>query len=180
MPKSFLLDTESEHIRETYAYFGLAVYWAQCLEQSIFQHLLFAEHFPKAVASYTSAEQWATDFDAYEASEMSQTMGKLIRRLGEAGQPIGDIQPLLEQALRKRNWLAHGYFPDRAIELTVSSGRDRMLAELEAIQELFRECCGKLDELTLPLAQRVGLSKERLADVEAELMAEFSKARPPT
>lgn len=30
------LDPESEQVREVYAYYGLAMYWAQCVEQSIF------------------------------------------------------------------------------------------------------------------------------------------------
>ncbi len=56
MPAPSQLDPESEQVRDVYAHFGLAAYWAQCLEQLIFQHLLFVEHFPKAVAKYSNAE----------------------------------------------------------------------------------------------------------------------------
>ncbi len=104
-------------------------------------------------------------------------MGKLVRRLSEAGQPTEEITTLLDQSLKKRNWLAHGYFLDRAIELTASSGREKMIEELESIQELFRICSRKLDALTEPLAQKVGLTKERLAVVEAEMMAEYAKVQ---
>lgn len=176
MTEPLPIDSESEQVRDVYAYFGLALYWAQCLEQSIFQHLLFVEHFPKATATYKSAEQWAEDFDEYEERELSQTMGKLIRRLGEAGQPTEEIKRLLGHALVKRNWLAHGYFPDRAIQFTLSSGRESMIAELEAIRDLFRECANKLDDLTLPIAEKAGLTKDRLTVVEAEMLAEYAKS----
>ena len=97
------LDPESEQTREVYAHFGLAVYLAQCLEQSIFQHLLFFDHMPKALATYTTFESWTKDFDRYEAQELGQTMGKLIRRLREVGQPPDALEPLLEECLKSRN-----------------------------------------------------------------------------
>lgn len=171
------LDPESEQVREVYAYYGLAMYWAQCLEQSIFQHLLFVDHFPRAIASYTTAEAWAQEFDRYEARELSQTMGKLIRRLHEAGQPTEGLEQLLAEALKKRNWLAHGYFSDRAIELTLPTGREDMLNELEDLRDIFQKCTARLDAVTLPLARKLGLTEEKLAEVEAEMMAEHIRSR---
>jgi len=56
------LDSESEQVREVYAHHRLAMYWAQCLEQSIFQSLLFFDPFPKALKTYTTPENWAEDF----------------------------------------------------------------------------------------------------------------------
>ena len=100
------LDPESHHVREVYAHYGLAMYWAQCLEQSIFQHLLFFDHFPRAVKTYTTAEDWVAAIDRYEARELKQTMGRLIYRLREAGQTTSSIEQLLDRALKNRNgWL---------------------------------------------------------------------------
>lgn len=174
-PADMNLDPESTQVRDVYAHYGLAMYWAQCLEQSIFQHLLFFDHFPKAVASYTTAENWALDFDKYEARELGQTMGKLVRRLRDAGQPTAPIEQLLNETLKGRNWLAHGYFADRAIEFTMQDGRERMIAELEALRELFRTCADQLDTVTLPVARSLGLTDEKLAHVEAELVATYGK-----
>ena len=161
---------ESDHIRDVYAHFGLAVYLAQCVEQSIFQHLLFLDHFPKAIAEFTSKEAWVSAFDEFEARELSQTMGKLIRRIKEAGQPTDDIQVLLTQVLKQRNWLAHGYFADRAMDFTRESGREKMVIELEELQGLFREAAGKIDALTMPVARRYGLTEDALATLMAGLV----------
>jgi hypothetical protein len=160
---------ESDQVRDVYAHFGLAVYLAQCLEQSIFQHLLFFEHFPKAIASFKSKESWISAFDAFESRELGQTMGKLIRRLKEAGQPTDSIQVMLADALQKRNWLSHGYFPDRAVALTLESGREKMIGELESIQLLFREVAGKIDAITMPVTRSYGLTDEAMATVMTKI-----------
>lgn len=172
------LDPESAQVRDVYAHYGLAMYWAQCLEQSIFQHLLFFDYFPKAIASYTTPQDWAEEFDRYEARELSQTMGRLIRRLREAGQPTAPVEQLLNEALKRRNWLAHGYFSDRAIQFTVTDGRQTMIAELEAAQESFRESVRQLDIVTLPLMRKYGLTDEKLEHIQAEMLKEYAKQQP--
>lgn len=166
------LDPESHHVREVYAHYGLAMYWAQCLEQSIFQHLLFFDHFPKAVKSYTTAEDWIVAIDRYEARELKQTMGRLIYRLREAGQTTSSIEQCLDGALKNRNWLAHGYFSDRAVDFMSPSGRDRMLEELGVLKGQFVSTSEKIDEITMPVARRYGLTAEKLAEIEAQLLAE--------
>ncbi len=171
------LDPESERVREVYAHYGLAMYWAQCLEQSIFQHLLFFDHFPKAVETYTTPENWAEEFDRYEDRELSQTMGKLIRRLREVGQPIEFLEVALAKALKSRNWLAHGYFADRAIEFNDSEGCQDMLEELDEIRDSFRYCANELDAISTPAARKLGFTDEMLEKIRAEMNSEYANYR---
>lgn len=168
-----ILDTESEQVRDVYAHFGLAVYWGQCVEQSIFQHLLFFDHLPKAIAKFTTPENWANDFDIYEESEMSQTMGKLIRRLQEVGQQTSTLEHSLSNVLKSRNWLAHGYFSDRAIEFTMKDGRADMISELEEMKEQFQLCAQELDAITLPVMRKFGLKDDMLSKIQADMEAEY-------
>lgn len=171
------LDPESAQVRDVYAHYGLAMYWAQCLEQSIFQNLLFFDHFPKAVASYTTPQSWADEFDRYEERELGKTMGRLIRRLSEAGQPTTSIEQLLNAALKSRNWLAHGYFADRAIQFTVPDDREIMIAELEEIQTKFKECAHQLDAVTLPAMHKYGLTDAELARIHTEMLEEHANQK---
>lgn len=168
------LDPESEQVREVYAHYGLAMYWAQCLEQSIFQHLLFFDHFPKAVKTHTTSENWAKDFDRYEAQELGKTMGKLIRRLHEAGQPTDSIERALAKVLKSRNWLAHGYFADRAVEFTDPGGRESMIQELDELRDSFRACAEDLDAISMPAARKFGLTDDMLAKVQAEMESAYA------
>ena len=166
------MDREDEEVREVYAYYGLALYWASCLEQSIFQHLLFFEHFPKALASYKNPEKWEREFDEFEAREMKQTMGKLVRRLKEAGQPTKEIEASLDQSLKARNWLVHSYFPARAIQFTLSDGRVSMISELQSLRDQFMECADAIDELSKPILKRYGFTEEFQRKVMEDLVNE--------
>ena len=167
------MDEESEQIREVYAQYGLAMYWAQCLEQSMFQHLLFFDHFPKAIRQYQGQGKWEEDFDSYESKELSQTMGRLIRRVREAGQPTEEIEAKMNCVLKHRNWLAHGYFSDRAVQLTRTDGRAVMITELEDIREEFRFCSRLIDDLTEPVMLKHGLNIDMLKEIEESLVKEY-------
>lgn len=121
---------EDDHVRDVYAFYGLAMYWAQCLEQSMFIHLLFLDFFPKNVKSFKDSSKWAADFDAYEEKELGKTMGRLLQKLKDEGLPTHAASSLLSASLQKRNWLAHSYFSSRAVEFTLRAGRAQMIAEL--------------------------------------------------
>ena len=169
------IDIVSDQVKEVYAHYGRAMYGAQCLEQSIFQHLLLFDHFPKAIKAYKDKKQWTNAFDEYESREMRQTMGKLIRRLCEAGQPTKEIELALEEALKVRNWLAHDYFSARAIQFTVSHGRQEMLVELEPIYEIFKNCADLIDAVTMPLMKKMGLTEEMMREIEMQLVNEYAQ-----
>lgn len=166
-------DPESEQIRDVYAHFGLAVYWGQCVEQSIFKYLVFFDHFPKAISNYTTSETWIKEFDSYEQRQMSQTMGKLIKRLKEVGEQTSTIENSLSNVLRLRNWLAHGYFSDRAVEFTMSGGRVDMISELEEMKNQFQLCTKDLDAITLPVMQKFGFNDDILSKIQADLEAGY-------
>jgi phosphoserine phosphatase len=166
------MDRKDEEVRDVYAYYGLAMYWASCLEQSIFQHLLFFEHFPKALASYKDVEKWEKEFDEFESKEMKQTMGRLVRRLKEAGQPTKEIEASLDKLLAARNWLVHSYFPDRAVHFTLSDGRMEMIDELIKLRDQFIECAGAIDELSKPVLEKYGFTEEFQQKVLEQLVNE--------
>lgn len=54
---------DGEHIKEVYAYFGLAIYLAQVLEHGIVNALVCADLVPRRAGQVTSNEQWASEFD---------------------------------------------------------------------------------------------------------------------
>lgn len=170
---------ESDQTRDVYAHFGLALYLAQCLEQSIFQHLLFVDHFPRALAAHKTHEEWIGAFDAYEARELGQTLGKLIRRWKEVGQPTDVIEGKLKEALNYRNWLAHGYFADRATSFVTPQGREGMLDELRSMQAIFRDAAELIDEATRPIAQRFGLTEDVIEKLVSELLSRGDASNKP-
>ncbi|WP_411845574.1 hypothetical protein AAFN60_18220 [Roseibacillus persicicus] len=165
------IDPESYQIREVYAHFGLAIYCAQCVEQAIIQNLIFFDYFPDAIESTPDAETWTERFDEFEAGEMRRTMGMLIKRLRKEGQTTEAIEQRLDDVLAKRNWLAHRYFDDRAVEFTLIEGRATMVKELEMIQAQFREAEDLIADVTRPVAIKYGLTDEVLAQTMTDLVS---------
>jgi hypothetical protein len=162
---------KSDHVRDVYAHYGLAMYLAQCLEQSIFIHLMFFDLFPKQVLEFKDTEHWQREFERYETQELGKSMGQIIQKLKEAGQPTEEIKVSLAAALKARNRLAHMYFSEHAIPFTQQSGRDAMIKELEGIQSMFRAVAKSLDDITMPVARKFGLTEEHEKLAVDELMA---------
>jgi hypothetical protein len=151
--------TDDEHTREVYAYFGLAVYYGQVLEHGIVNAMVVLrlphrDRFTKG------------DIDAFMDQQFENTLGKLIKNLRAELTLPSDLEDLLRQALKTRNWLCHDYFRERAIESMTSAGRDKMLAELEDARELLSRADKRLSDVVQPLSDRCGLT-------EAVLQAEY-------
>lgn len=166
-----------EHVKEVYAHFGLAIYLAQCLEQSIYIHLMFFDFFPRNISRIKTQEQWQREIEAYEAQELSKTMGQLIQRLKGAGQPTDDIDTALASALKQRNRLAHRYFSEKSITFMTESGRNGMIAELQSIQEEFRTAAEMIDVITMPIAERYGYTEEKQQKLMAQMLEDEAAQR---
>jgi len=89
------------------------------------------------------------------------------------------VEVALAKALKSRNWLAHGYFADRAIEFTDSEGRQDMIEELDELRDSYRSCAEELDAVSIPAARKLGFTDEMLEKVQAEMNSEYAnhKAR---
>lgn len=162
-------------IRDVYAHFGLAIYLAQCLEQSIFIHLMFFDFFPRNAKNFKDRMHWEQAFDHYESTELGKTMGRLIQKLKDAGQPTDEIKAVLANVLIERNRLAHKYFAENSIAFVTEAGRKKMIAELETIQDLFRTAAAMIDAITTPVARRYGFTEEMERQAMQEMMDTYTK-----
>ena len=88
------MDT-SEHCKEVYAYFGLAMYRAQCVEQSIVQLLIFFDFFKENVPKFSTSEKWEVDFDRFDEMLSKKTMGNLLNSIKKLSVLDDDIENTL-------------------------------------------------------------------------------------
>lgn len=160
--------------KDVYAHFGAAMYYAQCLEQSIIITLMFINYFPKAIKNYKSQELWESDFDQFMGNESSKTMGRLIAGLKAVDFPIENIEPELKEALQKRNFLAHHYFSARSIEITTDAGCVKMVQELIEIQSFFSSIELKINVVTDECSIKYGFTEEIKKSVMQQMIAEHS------
>ncbi len=162
------MDT-SEHCKEVYAYFGLAIYRAQCVEQSIIQLLIFYDFFKENVPKFKRREKWEADFDRFDGALSKKTMGRLLGAIKEIGVLDSDIENTLSLALKKRNWLAHSYFVDRALDFINEAGRHKMINELEDAIKLLNSVEDILNPISRSAAIKYGLTDEVLEKLNNEM-----------
>ncbi|MDT0206298.1 MULTISPECIES: hypothetical protein [Serratia] len=159
----------SEHCKEVYAYFGLAMYRAQCVEQSIIQLLIFFDFFKEKIPKFTTNDEWENDFDQFDKFLSEKTMGQLLGLIKKLGVLNEDIKNTLSIALKKRNWLAHSYFVDHALDFINESGRHDMIKELNHTIELFNSVEDILQPITKSAALKYGLTDEVLEKIQKEM-----------
>jgi len=147
--------TEDDHVKEVYAHFGLAMYMAQVLEHGIVNAFVFLNLLPKTEGKWSPDE-----FEHYMNTEFEKTLGRLIGKLRTLTTIDNDFEDLLGNTLKKRNWLAHDYFRERAEEFMSSTGRNLMIKELQESRDLFKEADRQLDVIITPLMKKVGLTDE--------------------
>jgi hypothetical protein len=161
------------HVKTVYAHFGLALYLAQVLEHGLANALMWAELLPRRTGKPVSRKQWETEFDLFMNQQFEKTLGRLIRSLGRAASVSADLEGLLTDALKTRNFLAHHFFRERAESFMSREGRDKMIEELERAQKLFDFAEVKLTEIAKPLREKYGLTDERLEPFEQEYLKKF-------
>jgi hypothetical protein len=162
---------EGEQIKEVYAQFGLAVYYAQVLEHALVNALVYLDLIPSLARRARTRAEWEKEFDSFLNRHFETTLGKMIRNLSSVTAVPSNLEAMLREALAKRNWLAHEYFRERAEQFMSMRGREKMLTELQEVQTLFDGADRSLDEVVRPLREKYGITDEKVAQVTRELLA---------
>jgi hypothetical protein len=165
-------DDHSELVKEVYARFGLAVYFAQVLEHGIVNALVILDLVPSRRHLALCAVDWEREVDGFMNRHFQATMGRMMKNLRDTTKVDDDLEHFLSEALRKRNWLVHDFFRERAHELMSSHGKKQMIAEIDACRDLFQSADVRLGEIVAPLRRKAGLTDELLAMEYERLMHE--------
>jgi len=158
-----LHDADGEQVKEVYAKFGLAVYFAQVLEHGIVNALVILDLIPSSRHLARSADEWGSEVDAFMDRHFQATMGRMMKNLRDITQVDDDLEQLLREALRKRNWLVHDFFRERATEFMSSPGQEQMISEIDGCRDLFESADKRLEATVAPLRRKAGLTDELLA-----------------
>jgi len=134
------LDPESQHIREVYARYGLAMYQAQCLERQI--AILLTTVYGPGPKQITRSQ-----YDKLLDSYFKRTLGRLHQELNKSSPLPKDFDTKVKKAITKRNWLAHSFFWERAFHFMSDKGRSQMLEELQGAIDFFQELDAELSKI---------------------------------
>ncbi|WP_337032172.1 hypothetical protein [Paenibacillus illinoisensis] len=147
---------DSEHSRELFAYYGLAVYYGQALEQQLVNLILLMKLSQGKVVSDEDLE------DLYER-KMSSSLGQLIHEVKHHFTFSDEETRQLNELWKQRNSIVHHYFKERIHETFSPEGRSRMIKELEDFKSRAQELEISLQQYTGAWIAQLGLNAESAA-----------------
>ena len=129
------LDEESESYRDVYAYYGLAMYYAQVLEHGIVNALAIFTLTPSE--NIHNKETWEKIVNDFYKNEFEKTMGKIIKEIVANESVNESVIGALNNSLKVRNHLAHDFFKEHAASFANKKGRQSMIDKLNEYKDLF-------------------------------------------
>ncbi|GGH60002.1 hypothetical protein ACN9MH_11405 [Paenibacillus silvae] len=147
---------DSEHSRELFAYYGLAVYYGQALEQQLVNLILLTKMSQGKVVTEEELEE------LYER-KMSSSLGQLIHEARHHFTFSEEETDRLNELWQQRNRIVHHYFKERIHETFSPEGRSRMIKELDDFKERAQELEITLQQYTGAWIAELGLNAESAA-----------------
>jgi hypothetical protein len=164
------MSAEEDHIRDVYAHYGAAAFFAQVLEKNLIGFLLLQ-------ARAADPELTRQGFDDLESRlHTKRTLGQLLKDVQAQVSYDGKSEELMNRALDHRNFLMHRYFWERAEDFMTPAGRETMLTELTALRGLFQEASVLALALCKTAAAAAGTP---WSEIEAEFARRVRALRHP-
>jgi translation initiation factor RLI1 len=157
--------------KELYAFFGMAMYQVQLLEQGITNLI---------VGLRIKGQYKPTVGDViklYEGADR-HTLGQLLNAVRQLQPFSSELDDQVIEALQKRNYLAHRFFVEHAEDLLSEQGRRGMIDELIKTIRVLKAVDSEVDDLWITIWSRYGLTRARIErELEKLLKALDSKMR---
>lgn len=149
-------DDNGQH-RLIYAYFGLAIYWCQCLEET-FSILLWTNRIFQKKAK--TNKEVNDIIDAFENSK--RTMGLLLNEVKNCYKIPQDKINDLNAILESRNYLIHKYFKLEIQKVYSDSGRKEMIKYFCDFIDKTKLIDDQLKTYYKNYTDRLGLTEEKI------------------
>ncbi|HED54470.1 MAG TPA: hypothetical protein ENJ00_09775 [Phycisphaerales bacterium] len=138
--------------KELWAFFGLASYYAQVLEQGLVNLVV-------AIRVMDSNAMKAGTIEDLFNKESWNTFGQLLKNAKRLVDISDELSVELEEALGKRNYLAHRFFVGHDVDIRSEHGRRGMIEELRSILILLKSVDIKLDLLWQTAFEKLGITQ---------------------
>lgn len=148
--------------RELFARFGLAYYHSECLHKELCNFL--------AISVFPSRDGITRPrIEERLAQALALPLGLVVEEL----RPLlpQDLLPDLEDALKKRNFLAHHFWFERAHLMFTASAIDKMIEELDAMSDQFHQLDEKCTQRFAKKRKELGITDEVIHSALEECLA---------
>jgi hypothetical protein len=148
---------ENEHSKESYAYFGLAVYYSQVLEHQLVNMIVLLKRSQGLIPT-------EDDYEALYQRKFSNTLGQLINEIKQLFQLKTEDIEELKEILRQRNFIVHEYFKEKINLTFTKTGRNILINELGDFITRLKIMDQKLIEYSNEIFLKFGITDEVLED----------------
>jgi hypothetical protein len=162
---------DQDSFMRLYIAVGIAVHMAQLVEKELAPVLLLPTH------SEAKRLPPADEINKTKEEVDRMTYGQLLRRLKRVATIRPEFEQRLDEGLRKRNFLIHHFFDFYGADIAITSVRERMIAELESIEELLHPLYQKFRELSYESFKAWGMTEEQTQRKIGQLEADFELRR---
>ena len=131
LQKPQIPDADSNDREEVMKFAGLALFYAQILEDNV-RWLASILHLPEPIVF--GADELRSSRERFEQS----TLGQLVRAIRKRVPVPPRLEDELRAALDARNQFIHGYFPSHQANYLSESGRSEMIKELRSISQTLK------------------------------------------
>ncbi|ESX64924.1 hypothetical protein X759_29795 [Mesorhizobium sp. LSHC420B00] len=115
--------------------------------------------------------QYEAEFDRFMESQYAQTLGNLIKRVSALPELSDDLKERLRDAKKRRDFLGHHYFRERAVEFSNRAGRDKMAEELHNDGDMFEAIDRDLYAELAAIRKKLGMGGEEFQKYLAQFYA---------
>lgn len=162
-----------EESKLVYSYFGLAIYWAQCLEQT-FENMLIVGTFER---EDSISPEFVESFYE-ELSKSKDTMGRMFKRVKALYSMSDDHTNQLFEILTLRNSLAHKFFKNNSYKWYTAEGKLEMILECVRFVQKTVDTDEKLKVYYFGYLEKNGITDEVLrAALEEKKREEIRKRK---
>ena len=174
-------NTAEEEVKEIFAYFGRAFYEAGVLETGLAMALLWSDFLAKVQSDYRAGgktfnrSEYEAAFDAFLDQQHRQVMGVLIRRVTESTVLSDELKAKIQEANRRRNFLTHHFWRERAVDFSTPIGRAQLIVELNEEAEFFAGVVDELDLAMVQVRENVGIDEAALQRHVTEFMTKVAE-----
>jgi len=155
----FKEESDDGKTRLVYAYFGLACYLAQCMEEGL-ESMLWLKRLNEGEA--TSNDEVVELIESYENSK--KTMGNLVYELKGAYQLAQDDADSLSTFLRNRNYLAHKFFKVQSEKFFSNKGKLEMIKYCCEFTDSYRVLDTSLKKYYASYLNRLGMTEQKIEE----------------
>lgn len=162
--------TEEQQQKVIYSYFGLAVYFSQCIEETFSNMLIFHRIFQKKI---TKEEEIQALMDAIENSKnsMSHYINEITQVYNIPDQLHNDLLDLVVQ----RNYIVHKYFKKHIEKFSSNTGRLEMLEYFCSFIKQTNNLDNMLEEYYQSYQNKLGITDDKINEAIEQMRVAESK-----